>query len=471
MQKILNLIYAAARTSPEYPAITLIDLVVNYRMLIKGLLSVEQEILTRNFNHDSVIGISIENPAHHLTVALALAKSGFASASLMPDEIEPAKAVGMKVMISDKPVQIGGVAVHTIAPDWFIRPVDLNAWTVAPNVKNRIARVSFTSGSTGMKKAIGHTDAALKARILDRVIMTRTVGTYLCSMGLTVSAGYTNAISILIRGETICFDRTPEEAVRFLNHLNVKRIVSTPARLKSVVNLLSQQGALIDSVRHITIGGGFIDDAFLDLLKSHFTARIFEVYGSTEAGSAGYMNISKSIANGRIQSAFLPIAEVQIDEGQTKGKEGRIRIRSDSMGWPFLGDMIETNEITGDGWFYPGDIGYFDENGYLVLAGRTDDLINLGGQKFSPEKLEDIISTHPEINEVAIVKAGSSNRVEFNLCLVGSDKITKDELEKYLSSKRIDLTINRLMFLPALPRNGMGKIQRMQVAALFKSSN
>ena len=87
-------------------------------------------------------------------------------------------------------------------------------------------------------------------------------------------------------------------------------------------------------------------------------------------------------------NCFAPVCPVEIvdDEGRllSVGKEGRIRVKSDTMVWPFSGSMFETEDGKGDGWFYPGDIGRLDDDGLLIVTGRADEVINAGGIKFTP---------------------------------------------------------------------------------------
>lgn len=77
------------------------------------------------------------------------------------------------------------------------------------------------------------------------------------------------------------------------------------------------------------------------------------------------------------------------------------------MAWPYSADLVETDAVKGDGWFYPGDIGRLDPDGPLIVTGRADEVINCGGVKFTPEIVEENIRRHPKLR-IAVVRM--SNR-------------------------------------------------------------
>ena len=118
----------------------------------------------------------------------------------------------------------------------------------------------------------------------------------------------------------------------------------------------------------------------------------------------------------------LPGINVQIvDEGGVplpRGKEGIIRINSEYGAREYLDDPEESARVFRDGWFYPGDLGYLTEQNMLVISGRTKTVINIGGEKVTPERVEEVLSAHPSVQQVAVLAVHNERGVDDVCALV-----------------------------------------------------
>ena len=85
------------------------------------------------------------------------------------------------------------------------------------------------------------------------------------------------------------------------------------------------------------------------------------------------------------------------------GETGRLRYRSPGSTTEFYRDPKHTAEVFREGWFYPGDFGTVDEEGYLFLKGRRKDIIIRGGVNIYPNEIEEILLSHPAVAEAAVV--------------------------------------------------------------------
>jgi len=170
----------------------------------------------------------------------------------------------------------------------------------------------------------------------------------------------------------------------------------------------------------------------------------------------------------------LPTVEIEIrdEEGRPlpQGERGEIYVRGEQVS----GEYKERKAIGADGWFPTRDAGYMDEDGYLFLAGRTDDVIIRGGENMSPGEIEDVLMTHPAIVDAAAVGVPSVEWGEaVGIAIVvrpGHTRPSDDELRTLIKGRlRSSRVPEKIAVLGTLPYNEMGKLLRREVRALLRN--
>jgi malonyl-CoA/methylmalonyl-CoA synthetase len=118
--------------------------------------------------------------------------------------------------------------------------------------------------------------------------------------------------------------------------------------------------------------------------------------------------------------------------------------------------------FTDDGWFRTGDLGEFDEDGYLTLVGRSKELIITGGYNVHPREVEEALATHPGVREVAVVGRPSERwGEEVTAVVVASEPLEVDELREHAARQLAPYKVpKQIEFADELPRNAMGKLVR-----------
>lgn len=210
----------------------------------------------------------------------------------------------------------------------------------------------------------------------------------------------------------------------------------------------------------------------LTRFESRFGVPIVETYGLTEAASQVAAN---PLPPGRRKpgSVGLPVGvrlEVVDPDGMRvrAGEAGEIRI-----GGPGVVDRYviggEGVQSFRDGWFYTGDHGHQDRDGYLYLTGRSRELINRGGQKVPPREVEDVLLQHPAVSQAAVIgipHALLGEEVAAYVVVDGPSRPVLDQLEavcqRELSSYKRPVAIHAVERLPVGPT---GKIQRLRLKA------
>jgi malonyl-CoA/methylmalonyl-CoA synthetase len=118
--------------------------------------------------------------------------------------------------------------------------------------------------------------------------------------------------------------------------------------------------------------------------------------------------------------------------------------------------------FTRDGWFRTGDLGEFDSDGYLSLVGRSKELIITGGYNVYPREVEEVILTHPDVVEVAVIGRPSEQwGEEVTAVVVTSRDVDPDELRSHVARELAPYKVpKRIEFIDTLPRNALGKVVR-----------
>jgi acyl-CoA synthetase (AMP-forming)/AMP-acid ligase II len=124
-----------------------------------------------------------------------------------------------------------------------------------------------------------------------------------------------------------------------------------------------------------------------------------------------------------------------------------------------------------DGWLRTGDQGWMDEEGYIYLAGRSDDMIIRAGENISPEEIEDVLRSHPKVDDAAVIGVPDPEWGQEPRALVVLKKgqeATSDEIMEHCRSNLAGFKRPRsFVFLKSLPRNPMGKLLKKELRAKY----
>lgn len=226
------------------------------------------------------------------------------------------------------------------------------------------------------------------------------------------------------------------------------------------------------SLRFITGGGAPLPPSVLNGLQNALGVPVAEHYGSSEAGLVASNELPprpfKAGTVGRPWPGAVRI--VGDDEDQVPmGKKGEVWVGGPSLISGYLGAADVNRESIVDGWFKTGDIGSIDEQGFLTLHGRKNDLINRGGEKISPVEIDEALAGHPAVAEAAafaIPHARLGQDVAAAVVLRPGMTATAVDIRKYLQGHLASFKIpGRIIFGDHLPKGKTGKVLRRQLGA------
>jgi acyl-CoA synthetase (AMP-forming)/AMP-acid ligase II len=173
----------------------------------------------------------------------------------------------------------------------------------------------------------------------------------------------------------------------------------------------------------------------------------------------------------RLKSIGRPLPDVEVrivdEDGKTlpAGEVGEIHVRTPRAMKGYAG--AKDSPFTADGWLPTRDLGWMDDDGYLYVAGRKDDMIIRGGENIAPAEIEAVLVSHPAVEEAAVVGVPDDEwgqRVAAFVALRPGAAATEEELGEFCRQRLASFKKPEVFrFLPELPKNPMGKILRREL--------
>jgi long-chain acyl-CoA synthetase len=254
-----------------------------------------------------------------------------------------------------------------------------------------------------------------------------------------------------------------------------------PTHLAAMLNVPDRDKYDISSMQFLWYGGSPMP---LEILKEGMKAfgPIFaQGYGQSESGPA-ISHLSREDHNvldrpeaeqKKLTSAGRPDIGVQVrivdekDNDVEPGEVGEIVVHSNHMMVEYWHKPEDTKAAIVDGWLHTGDMGYYDEEGYIYIADRKKDMIISGGENVYPREVEEVLYGHPAIQEAAVIGIPDSywiEKVHAVVALKKGESVTADELVAFCKKKLAGYkTPKSVEFVDELPKNAAGKILKREM--------
>ena len=258
--------------------------------------------------------------------------------------------------------------------------------------------IFFTSGSTGRPKGVVLSHRANYLRSFQGVFRDEPEKT-VCMFPLFHMAAFTLGLSAWqTRGSISFVESASAEAIldTVQRHL-CNRIYCIPLVWNRILAVDTGRWNL-SSLRELDTGTSATPIELIQALKERFPGTVTRIYyGSTEVGSSASLADADVLRKPGSVGPASPGVDLELSE------EGEIRCRSAYMMDGYFDDEGASAEALRDGWYYSGDLGALDDEGYLSIVGRKKELIRSGGESVSPGEVEAALTDAPGIAELAIV--------------------------------------------------------------------
>jgi len=389
------------------------------------------------------VALCLQRDERYVALVLALIRAGHlacpVSDRLPPRGVAPLlERAACSALISEDEdlLQTAGTDILKRRPEDLLREGGLRAEPVDIPLE-RPATIIFTSGSTGVPKAALHTfgNHYYSALGSNANIDLRPGDRWLHSLPLYHVGGLSILFRCLLAGATVVLPEpgtTPAEAIVGLGATHVS-LVSTQ------LSRLLRESAELGGLEAVLMGGGpvpisLIDEAFSRGLPVHTS------YGLTEmASQVTTTPPGASPEELRTAGRVLPNREVSISE------EGEILVRGATLFAGYADGRELDLPLDAEGWFHSRDLGELDENGFLRVRGRIDNLFISGGENVQPEEIEDALCRLEKIEEAVVVPVPDEEFGARPVAFVRSDRSLTDlarELEPVLPRFKIPISFH-----------------------------
>lgn len=351
---------------------------------------------------------------------------------------------------------------------------------IEPRDEDDLAAILYTSGTTGRSKGamLTHRNLASNALALHRLWGFCDNDVLLHALPIFHIHGLFVALntSLLNASEIIFLPKFEVAEVRRQLH-RATMIMGVPTFYTRLLAEKTFGAADCETMRLFVSGSAPLTAETFRLFERRTGHAILERYGMSEAG----MIASNPLGGERIAGTVgfaLPGVEIRVTDGDhilPPGEPGVVEVRGDNVFkgyWRMPEKSVE--EFRPGGWFSTGDIGFLDEQGRLTLSGRAKDLIIVGGFNVYPKEIEDALDALPEIAKSAVIGVPHPDMGEGVVAVLapasgnaGAPPISDDGLKAAVSAMAKFKQPRRFVWLEALPRNTMGKVQKQALRAQF----
>jgi long-chain acyl-CoA synthetase len=400
------------------------------------------------------------------------AKLVFASPELAP-ALNEANAPARILSTDDQVFQTA------IATSPMMHPVDRAA--------EDLAWLFYTSGTTGKPKGVIITHGMLMSMALcyeADVDPVSAKDTTLYAAPMSHGAGLYALMHVAKGAAHVCpasggFD--PAEILDLAAHFGSVHMFAAPTMVKRMTDFAKGAGHCGQGLRTVVYAGGPMYNADIIDAVEQFGPVFVQIYGQgecpmgitalprTDVADRSAKNWQKRLASvGRAQSAV----EVRIGDANGQplptGSQGEIMVRGATVMPGYWQNPAGSAKALKDGWLMTGDMGFLDARGYLTLQDRSKDVIITGGSNVYPREVEEVLLTHPQISEAAVVGQPHPEWGEEVIAFVvgGAEAAALDGLclSKIARFKRP----KRYHHLPELPKNNYGKVLKTELRKLLE---
>ncbi len=227
-------------------------------------------------------------------------------------------------------------------------------------------------------------------------------------------------------------------------------------------------------LRFIRSGSAPLPAQVLMELESTFKAPVIEYYAMTETTSTPIASNPLPPGQRKTGSAGIPVnldVAIMDERGAllTNGKTGEVVVRGAGVMRGYDRDPMSTKAAFAGDWFRTGDLGYFDDDGYLFLAGRAREIINRGGEKIAPLEVDEVLLRHPAVAEAvtfAVPHVTLGEDVAAAVVLRPNCAATPKEIRQFAIGRIANFKVPRqVRIVSKIPKGPTGKVQRIGLAA------
>ncbi len=344
-------------------------------------------------------------------------------------------------------------------------------------VPEDLAELLYTSGTTGRPKGCMHSHANIILAGLasssvyglsfnDRVLIAMPIWHSFPLNNLLVSSIYYGATCVLMP------EYQPQTFLETIQDKACTLFFGAPIAYLMPIRMVPNFDKYnLSTVRAWIYGGGPIDaKSAITLMERYKTDSFFQVFGMTETGPTGTAllpdeQVSKAGSIGRFAVSGSEVKVMRSEEIEAlPGETGEIWIRCQSMMLGYYGSPELSESVLQDGWYKTGDLVRIDDEGYLFIVDRLKDMIVTGGENVYSKEVEDVLSAHPTISDLAVIGIPHKDWGETVTAVIvpkAGQTVNLEEMRIYCAQFLAKYKIpRRLEIVDDIPRTPTGKVRK-----------
>ncbi|MDX1483178.1 MAG: AMP-binding protein [Alphaproteobacteria bacterium] len=416
---------------PDRPALVEVDrLTLTYKALDEGANRLAHYLRQRGVAKGDNVAVLSENSIEHMIALYAINRLGAVSVVLDPKWTAPELARALdffdcRLLILDQALAAnlgasaeGGLELGTLAFESRGATCDLLAQVAdqpaadpeAEIGDDEISTIVLTSGTTGFPKGVMRSHRNIEFGCINGVLGKAQDHTNreLSVVPLYYGSGRGSVIGQIYIGATVYilprFDA--ERVAAMIGKEEINAIALAPTMCRRLLEVPKLERFDFSSLTALRKAGSPFTRDIMEEIIQRITPNVYQTYASTESGCVTLLKPHEQLA--RIGSSGRTVWGVEAEvvdaagEALGAGREGEIRVRSANVFKGYYKAPELDAEVLRDGWFHTGDLGRFDEDGYLFITGRTKDLIKTGSINVAPREVESVLLAMEGIKDAAV---------------------------------------------------------------------
>ncbi len=452
---------------------------ISYRRLETFVHNITKRLYGLGLPEKAIVAVNAPDLIFHIALLLALARLGMATLSLRQGEVSA--PIKVDALITTTEIPFANMDRAILAdPSW----TDGDGRPLEPHLLPRtheddLCRLILTSGTTNTPKAVAVSHRLLASRMARHLtVFGNRLGD--CSriytdVPISSSVGFQFLIYTLSRGGTIFFPGDDfQSTLRAFEDYKVQCLIGSPGAFETLLRWYDAVPGYQSNIEVMCCMGDVMSRSLSERLRSRICSHVIQAYGSTEASMSTAAHAHEIANIPRAVGFVMPGVTIQIiDEKGTilpPDAEGTVRIKSEYISDGYFRNPEESRLAFRDGWFYPGDLGMLNADGLFIVKGRAQTVLNLGGDKISPEAIELVLSQYPGVIEAAAFSAPNEfGNNEVCAVIASREPIEVAKLRAHCEGRLSRAFVPaKYYFTDSLPHNEMGKIDRRRVDDLVK---
>jgi fatty-acyl-CoA synthase len=342
------------------------------------------------------------------------------------------------------------------------------------------ATIIYTAGTTGRPKGVVCTQDNWTWAVVNYLVALNSRN----EKSLTVfplfhAAAFVGLFTSIAAGVTYVFmkDFNPEKVLEMIEKEKITRLGNPPTVYRMLLQVPNIANYDLSSVLHLGSGSESIPDDTRNQLKKVFSnAGILENYGMTET-CGGLTTRFETDTDSKPYSVGLPHFSIKIrvvdDQGVNvkPGEIGEIIACGPNIMKEYYQKPEKTAEALRNGWLHTGDLGHFDQEGFLYIVERKHHMIISGGENIYPKEVEDVLFRHPKIAEAAVFGMPDKiwgEKVCAAVVVKSGQQLESTEVIEFCKEKLAGYKKPKVVyFVDALPKSPIGKVLRSELKKEF----